>query len=241
MITVSVITALYNEEDSVPSLITNFEKLLASAHPDADYQFIFVNDGSKDKTVEALIEHLPKRWKSQLISHAVNKGFGAALRTGIENAHTDIVVCYDADSTYPVLDIIALVNKVKEGWDVASANPFHEAGALEKVPLWRQALTNTNALLYKVSLGNAKSIRLFSCAFRAYKKDVIKSVQFKSNGFGAASEILGRLLIKKYSVVEIPSTLSSRQFGYSKMNVRKAAIEHFRNIGMFLRIRFFKY
>jgi dolichol-phosphate mannosyltransferase len=239
---VSIITALYNEEESVLQLLENYRRLFSLKPPDIALEFVFVNDGSKDKTIQILTANLPQELKSTTFSHPVNKGFGAAMRTGIGLASGKIIVCYDADSTYPVEDIFKLIKLVQNGWDVASANPFGESVKLEKVPVWRQVLTKGNALLYRIALGKgASKISVFSCAFRAYKSSVIKPVSFKSNGFGAASEVLGRLLIKKYSVIEVPSQLSTRQFGYSKMNVRKATIEHLKNVGMFFKIRFFNY
>ena len=239
---VSIITALFNEEDSIPSLLSNYAELLKLSPPECQYEFLFVNDGSRDNSLNLLTSTLLKEWDYKVLTHSVNLGFGAALRTGIEAASGEIIVCYDADSTYPVEDILKLVNKINDGWDIASANPFHGRKVIERVPLWRQGLTRLNAGLYKVALGKAGGqVGIFSCAFRAYRREVIQSISFTSNGFGAASEILGRLILKKYNVIEIPSSLSTRQFGESKMNVRKAVGEHLRNVILFLRIKYLKH
>ena len=238
---VSVITAMYFEEDSVPQLLGNYKQLLQITPSDIQFQFVFVDDGSKDNTLTVLKERLPVDWNSKIEIHQINKGFGAALRTGIGSADGEIIVCYDADSTYPVSDILMLVRHVASGWDVVTANPFQETKILEKVPIWRQSLTLMNAALYKLALGKGSSqAKIFSCAFRAYKATVIKSLQFNSNGFGAASEILGRLILKGYKVLEVPSTLTTRQFGESKMNVKKAVIEHLKNVRLFFNIRYLK-
>jgi dolichol-phosphate mannosyltransferase len=236
---VSVITAMYFEEDSIPQLLQNYAQLLAASPVAWQYQFIFVDDGSKDATVAVLNKHLPKQWNAKIPIHETNKGFGAALRTGIENADGEIIVCYDADSTYPVTDIITLVDHVLAGWDVVTANPFIHSKVIQKVPLWRQSLTWMNAMLYKAVLGRGSSqAAIFSCAFRAYKSTVLKPVKFQSNGFGAASEILGRLILKGHRILEVPSVLTTRKFGESKMNVRKAVKEHLRNVKMFFKIRY---
>jgi glycosyltransferase involved in cell wall biosynthesis len=236
---VSVITAMYYEEDSVPQLLNSYKQLLSITPPDIQYQFVFVDDGSRDNTLPVLRQLLPSFLNNKIVVHEINKGFGAALRTGIANSDGEIIVCYDADSTYPVSDILILVSKVRSGWDVATANPFHESKLIENVPIWRQSLTWANAALYKMALGKGSAqASIFSCAFRAYRADVIKSIQFRSNGFGAASEILGRLILKGYKVLEVPSTLTTRQFGESKMNVRKAVFEHLKNVRLFFNIRY---
>lgn len=239
---ITVATAMYNEEDSVPLLLDNYKKLLASSPADWEYFFLFVDDGSKDATIKVLTERLPSHWNARVIEHVKNQGFGGALRTAIANATGDVFVCYDADSTYPVEDIITLVNDLNNGLDVVSANPFLIPNSMERVPLWRQLMTLANAGLYKLALGRSgRSVRIFSCAFRAYRMEVIKAVTFKSNGFGAASEILGRIIIDKRKVIEVYSALSTRQFGESKMNVRKAVAEHLRNVMLFAKIRYLNY
>jgi dolichol-phosphate mannosyltransferase len=238
---ISVIVALFNEEDSVPLLLSNLALLKKSSPDDYNYEFLLINDGSKDDTLGAL-EKNKTDLPIKVISHAQNKGFGAAFRTGIENATGEVIVCYDADCTYPILDSLSLIQKLSEGYAVVTANPFHESKKMEKVPIWRQALTWSNALLYKIVLGkNSNVVTVMSCAFRAYRSDVLKQTLFRSNGFGAASEVLGRMIINKQKVSELPSSLSARQFGVSKMNVRKAVKEHLGNLGLFMKIRFFKF
>src|SRR5262245_42913592 len=118
--TVSIVVAMYNEEESLPQL---FEKLgtLQSVKPrDWRLDFVLVNDGSSDRTVEVANRLKPVEWDAQILSHGVNRGFGAAIRTGFAAARGSIVVCYDADCTYPVEDIIRLVGEVLAGADVAT-------------------------------------------------------------------------------------------------------------------------
>ncbi len=239
---ISVISPMFNEEDSISLLVSNFIKLSRIAPKEWVIDFILVDDGSKDNTLDMIARQNTSGLSINVLKHLTNQGFGAAMRTGIEYAKGNIIVCYDADSTYPVEDVIRLVNKIHEGFDVASGNPFVSETILVKVPIWRQFLTRANAMAYKLVLGKmSKNITLFSCAFRAYKSDVIKPIKFRSNGFGAASEVLGRLIIHGNSVVEISSELSVRKFGVSKMNVRKAVTEHLRNIILFTKIRFLNY
>jgi glycosyltransferase involved in cell wall biosynthesis len=239
---VSIIVAMYNEEESIPSLMKNLKWLNEESKDMWDYEFILVNDGSQDQT-KLKIQETGTDWGTvRIIDHVQNQGFGSALRSGIETASGEIIVCYDADCTYPASDVITLVNKNLEGYDVASANPFQEDTVLKGVTFFRQILTRGNALLYRLAMGRrGRSIKIYSCAFRAYKAMVVKSLQFKSNGFGAASEILGRLLIAGASVVEVPSKLSVREFGTSKMNVKKAIKEHLKNCYVFWKIRWLNY
>jgi len=220
---------MYNEEESLPQL---FEKLgtLHSLKP-SDWRFdlVFVNDGSSDRTVEVAGRLKPSEWDVKMLSHSVNQGFGAAIRTGFAAARGEIVVCYDADCTYPVEDIIKLVREVLAGADVATADAFSNQGKNLRVPLWRRFLSNSNSWLYRLVVGpGGKDIQVYSCAFRAYRGDLVRALRFRSNGFGAASEILGRLILSGARIVQVDSVLTTREFGQSKMRVLKATLEHFK-------------
>ena len=136
--------------------------------PDWRLDFVLVNDGSSDRTLEVVSRLKPAGWDVQVLSHAVNQGFGAAIRTGFAAARGQIVVCYDADCTYPVEAIIRLVREVLAGADVATANAFSEQGKIVQVPLWRRFLSNANSWLYRLVVGRGgKDIQVYSCAFRS--------------------------------------------------------------------------
>jgi dolichol-phosphate mannosyltransferase len=218
---------MYNEEESLPQLIDQLSKL---PNPDAtgrQLEFVFVDDGSRDDTLSRLTQLLPSDWRAQVVEHDRNRGFGAALRSGIAAATGDIIVSYDADCTYPVEHILVLTQMVLDGCTCATANPFISQGDAQDVPLTRVLLSRANSFLYRLVVGfRASQSITFSCAFRAYRADVIKTIQFRSNGFGAASEIMGRLLLGGASVGQLPSTLTDRRFGTSKMKVVKTIREH---------------
>lgn len=241
---VSIITAMYNEEDSIRSLLANFRRLTEIIPNFYTISFILVDDGSKDSTVNNYLDEDKAILNIKLIQHTSNRGFGAAMRTGILNSEGEIVVCYDADSTYPIDDVIVLIEKLRLNPSVAavSATAFQESTIIAEVPLYRQFLTRMNSLAYKLVLGKgSKQVTVFSCAFRAYRTSVVRDIEFKSNGFGAAAELLGRLILLKCEIEEVPSVLSVRQYGTSKMNISKAVKEHAGNLIRFIRIRFFNY
>lgn len=226
---ISIVVAMFNEEESLPQLIERLTYLQSIKPSDWEFDFIFVNDGSSDGTLKTVDRLHPAEWKLQVLSHSVNQGFGAALRTGLKAVTGDVAVCYDADCTYPVEDILKLVREVLSGADVATANAFSNSGKIVRVPLWRKFLSNANSWLYRLAVGpGGKDIRIYSCAFRAYRTELLRDLQFRSNGFGAASEILGRLILAGARIVQVDSVLTTREFGQSKMRVVNATLEHFR-------------
>jgi len=228
----SVVVPCYQEIDAIPPLL---DALTAWRAGRGDVEILFVDDGSTDGTGEALRGAGARLRGARVLRHATNRGVGAAMRTGFEAARGRVVVCYDADRTYPLADVDRLVATLDEGFDVASASPFLAGAGLDGVPLWRRLLTRGAALAYRIALRRPTEVRTFSCAFRAYRGEVARRVRFRSDGFPAAAEILGGLIRDGARVKEVPSVLSERREGRSKMRVLRAALGHLGVLARLLR------
>jgi glycosyltransferase involved in cell wall biosynthesis len=203
-------------------------------------EIVFVDDGSTDATAARLAEIARADARVRVVTHAQNRGVGAAMRTGLQAARGLVRVVYDADRTYPAADIAALVADVHAGADVAGAAPLAAGGALERVPWFRRVLTQAAARAYRVVLGRrARGLTTFTCAFRAWRGPAALASLPASDGFPAAAEMLGRALLRGMRVVERPSALSVRTEGRSKMRVVRAAWGHLRVLArlLWLRIR----
>jgi dolichol-phosphate mannosyltransferase len=153
------------------------------------------------------------------------------MRTGFQHATGDIVVCYDADCTYPVDDILILALHIGDDADIVTASPYHSKGTTA-IPFHRLLPSKVLSLMYRTALrGRTQGIATFSCAFRAYKRPVLTAIDFQADGFLAASEILVRALLQGFRVVEIPSTLSDRKYGVSKMRFLPTVWSHLGLLG----------
>jgi dolichol-phosphate mannosyltransferase len=234
---VTVVVAMFNEEDSLPQLIQQLGYLNTLKPLDWNFEYVFVDDGSRDRTLAVVQELTPPSWKARIVQHQRNMGFGAGLRSGIDAASGDVIVSYDADCTYPIADTIGLVQHILAGSDCATADPFLEGQAAD-VPIQRMLLSRGNSLLYRLVVGSrARNLGTFSCAFRAYRASTIKACSFSSNGFGAASEILGRLVLSGAKIGSVSSNLSTRRYGQSKMRVARAIREHISVLSQLFRYR----
>ena len=95
MTRISVVIPAYDEEAAIGAVLEQVADALRGAG--LDYQIIVVDDGSSDRTVEVA----RSRADIQVWQHASNRGYGAALKTGIRHATGEIIVITDADGTYP--------------------------------------------------------------------------------------------------------------------------------------------
>jgi dolichol-phosphate mannosyltransferase len=160
------------------------------------------------------------------------------MRTGIAAATSDLILFYDADQPYPLEDVDRLLRALAGGADVATASPWAEGGSDQGVPAGRRALSRGAALAYRLVVGpSAHGVATFTCAFRAWRAPLLRSLAFRSDGFGAAAEMLGLALLEGARVAEVPSRLRARTAGASKMRVPRALAEHLRVLARLWRRR----
>jgi glycosyltransferase involved in cell wall biosynthesis/SAM-dependent methyltransferase len=228
---ISVVVACFDEEEALPALFAALGTLAAAAADRGlSIETVFVDDGSRDRTAEILAAHAAAAPGCRVVAHRENRGFGAAMRTGFAAARGRAVVAYDADATYPVTDVLLLAAALDTA-DVAGASPFAGGGSAEATPL-RRALSTGAAALYRLALrGRGRGLTAFTCAFRAYRREVLGGLSFRADGFLAAAEVLALLLVAGTRYVELPSRLSVRLHGRSKMKALRVGLAHLRLLG----------
>lgn len=230
--TVSFVIPCYQEVESLALLGPRLGEMPAD-------EIVFVDDGSCDGTWEALQGLAGEDRRVVCVRHEHNRGVGAAMRTGFEVSRGQVVVVYDADATYPLSDAVRLVEALDTAFvDVVTATPFAAGGGLDDVPLRRRLLSQGARLAWRLTVGEAaREISCFTCAFRAYRREALEQLVFEADGFAAAAEILGRLLLGGHRVAEVASTLGTRAAGQSKLRVGRALRGHLAAMGACLRSR----
>lgn len=226
---VSIVVPMKDEEGSIPVLERELAALeRALGEQGHALETILVDDGSTDGTAAAATRWCANGSRRRVLRHERNRGFGAGLRTGVAATTGEVVVSYDADCAYPASDVLLLLGEIRRGADVASATPFADGGAVRVGPV-RKALSLGCSSIYRIALrGRARGVRTFTCAFRAYRGDVVRDLAWRADGFLAAAEILALCLMRGARVVEVPSTLRARFAGTSKMRVARTALGHLR-------------
>jgi len=114
---VSVIIPIFNEYEGVPFLVESLNQFFGE-HPELNAEVIFVNDGSRDNTVERLSEMKHVTYKAKVISFSRNFGSHAALRAGISHASGEYICFNYADLQDPLELIIQMKDLMDKGHDI---------------------------------------------------------------------------------------------------------------------------
>lgn len=212
---ISVVIPAYNEAQAIGPTLDQIASVLSAAELEA--QIIVVDDGSDDGTAEEVAQYPAVR----LIKHAQNKGYGAALKTGIRQAQHNTIVILDADGTYPCAMIPHLAAQIGS-YDMAVAA---RTGSNVQIPLIRRpAKWSLNQLANYLS---GLKIPDLNSGMRAFKRDVVISYfRLLPSGFSFTSTLTLALLTNDYNVVYIPADYYPRT-GQSKLDPVRDTINFF--------------
>jgi len=198
-----VVIPAYNEAQWIGKVVGGVVK--------AGYITIVVDDRSKDDTAA-----LAEQAGAVVLCHVINRGQGAALRTGtnwsIENG-AEIVVHFDADGQFRVEDIARLVEPlVSSEAEVVFGSRFLDNTT--KLPWVKRHLIMPVARLVNRGLFGVKLTDPQS-GFRAFTAEVGRSLKWRQDRMAHASEILGAVVRGHRRTVEVPITVIYHEFGQS--------------------------
>lgn len=140
---ISVVVSVYNEELVLREFYQETGKILKTLPNHWDYELIFVNDGSRDTSIQILRELAKQDARVKVVNFSRNFGHEAAMIAGIDHASGDGIVCMDADLQHPPECILDIIQKFEEGYEVISM-----ARTQNKSAGWLKNFTS--AAFYKV-------------------------------------------------------------------------------------------
>ena len=219
---VTVTVPCYNEQAGLPSLVERLAALQRNGG--RGWQVLFVDDGSADDTFTRLLASVRREPWAKVLRHPVNLGLGAALRTAFRYIESPIVCTIDSDCTYPPERLPELVALLDDGAEIATASAWHPGSEKPQGGRIRIALSRAVSGLYKILIG--QDVHTFTCLYRAYRRDALERIRFRSNGFAAVAEIMLRGMLAGYRVRELPMRLEPRRFGESKLKIGDAIMAH---------------
>jgi glycosyltransferase involved in cell wall biosynthesis len=214
---------MYNEESNIASTVQAIEKVMAGIGK--PWELILVNDGSIDNTEETASRICREKPYARLLSYNPNRGRGRALRTGFAEAKGLYVITIESDLSWDASLMVEMLRMLEEGeTDMVLASPYMKGGGTVGVSAGRLMVSRLgNLILSLVIPGNFKMITQM---FRAYRREVVDSLELESDGKEIHLEILSKALALGYRAREVPAVLRSRGGGKSKFRLGKTAVSH---------------
>jgi dolichol-phosphate mannosyltransferase len=202
----SVVVPLFNEEESIAIL----QSEVSAALKDLDYEIIFVDDGSGDRTVE----RIEPKANVRVIRFEKNAGQSAAIYAGLEAAQGATVVLIDGDLQNDPADIPRLLAEIARGADLVCGYRAQRRDTLVK------RLTSWIANMVR-SRFTKDGVRDTGCTLKAMRRECVSAlVPFKGMHRFVPALIKGA----GYSLVEIPVNHRPRRFGQSKYGLGNRAV-----------------
>src|ERR1044072_8338049 len=196
---VSVLMPCLNEAETIATCIKKAQTWMVKNHVAGEV--MIADNGSTDgsqriaRVMEARVVDVPER------------GYGAALRAGIEAAAGKYVIMGDADDSYNFANLEPFVSKLRDGYDLVMGNRFAggiEPGAMPPLHkyLGNPVLTGIGRLLFR------SPCRDFHCGLRGFSKEAALKMDLRTPGMEFASEMVVKATLNKLRIIEVPTTLS---------------------------------
>ncbi len=179
----SLVMPAYNEEESIAAAIAEATRALCRLAN--SYEVIVIDDGSGDGTATAIQQAMTTDRNVRLISHATNRGYGAALRTGFDAARHPLIAFTDADCQFHLSDLSYLIARIQDH-DVVCG---FRVGRKDARP--RRFYSGCYNLLVRVLLG--VPVRDCDCALKLFRSETLSNLRIETNGFLVNAEILTKL------------------------------------------------
>lgn len=222
----SLIIPIYNEEYH----LTRFLSLIDALDVGITKELIFVDDKSKDRSLEILKSYDFKS-KVVIFEQTVNQGKGAAIQKGLEIAKGTVIGVQDADFEYRMSDIIALLTPlVNDECDVVYGSRYKKNAAQVHRTyhyLINRLLTTLSNLMSGLYLTDMET------CYKFFKADVVKNVKITSNRFGFEPEITAKIARLKVRIFEFPISYHPRNYEQGKKITWKDGIAAFYHIVRF--------
>lgn len=219
---VSVIIPMFNEEENVLKTLQDVKKVLEPYH---QFEIIAVDDGSSDDTLNLLKQSASENPEVKVLKHPTNMGMGKALITGFQKATGDVIITLDADLSYDPNYIPLLVWKLnEENADIVIGSQYMEGGKTEDIPFIRLFVSKMANRIVGYSMN--EKISTVTGILRAYRKEVLDSIELESRGTAINPEILSKAIALGFKIIEVPVTLKARELGESKVQFRSTTISH---------------
>jgi glycosyltransferase involved in cell wall biosynthesis len=220
----SIFFPFWDEEENIERVVRDAVKVAQSVA--SKWEIIMIDDGSKDRTHEIVKSLSRQDSRLRVVHHPINRGYGAALRSGLEAAKYDFIVFTDGDGQFDFSEVIKFLEKIENADLVIGFRKKRSDKNLGKRLLLMNLLKVWDLILFKFYF------RDIDCGFKMFKREAIeKLVPLRSEGAMITTEILAKAKRKKLKIAEVGVAhyprLKGHQSGANFPVVIRAILESF--------------
>lgn len=207
---ISIVVPVFNEEESLGAFYKELSLVILDL--DKNYEIIFVDDGSQDRSLDILKGFFSKNKNVKIFSFRKNQGKSEALTYGFEKASGDYIITLDADLQDKPSEISKLLSKIKkEGFNLVCGWRRNRKDSYAKI-IASRAFNSLASFFWGVKLHD------YNCGLKVYDRDAAKSLRL----YGGLHRFIPLLVFQQgFSVTEIPVEHEVRRFGKSKYGFSK--------------------
>lgn len=198
-IELTILMPCLNEAETLASCIIKAKDFLN--HEKISGEILVADNGSQDGS-----QQIAEKYGARVI-HVPDRGYGAALRHGINQAAGQFIIMGDADDSYDFLHLSSFLTKLREGYDLVMGNRFKGNIKPGAMPLLNKYLGNPvlsfiGKVFFKSPIGD------FHCGLRGFKREAIQALNLQTTGMEFASEMVVKASLCQLKMTEVPTTLS---------------------------------
>jgi glycosyltransferase involved in cell wall biosynthesis len=204
----SIFFPVYNDWGTIPSMVVLAEAAAVGAGID-DYEIILVDDGSQDRTQRVVDELAARVAAVRVIRHEVNRGYGAALRSGFGAARKQFIFYTDGDAQYDPSELETLIERVRPGVDVVNGFKVKRNDPWYRVVVgW--LYQHFARLLFRLPISDV------DCDFRLMRRETLGRIQLRQDSGVICLELIKKLTMAGARFEEAPVSHHFRASGRSQ-------------------------
>lgn len=206
----SVIIPVFNEDRYIRDVVASVRQV------PIETEIIIVNDGSTDQTRERLQSIEREHPGVTVLQHDVNRGKGAAIRTGIAKATGDVVIIQDADLEYDPAEYPRLVEPIQRGKaDVVFGSRFIGGESHRVLYYWHslgnRLLTTLSNIVTNLNMTDME------CCYKVFRREIIQTITLEEDRFGFEPEVTAKVArIRGVRVFEVGVSYAGRTYEEGK-------------------------
>jgi glycosyltransferase involved in cell wall biosynthesis len=217
---ISVFLLAHNEEDNIERVVEGFKAELPKLTD--DYEIIVVNDGSSDDTGQIVERMAASDRHVRVVDHPLNRGYGAAVISGINAASKPYVLLSDGDGQFDPADAPLLAAKVID-YDVVAGRRIRRAD-----PVMRRLNGKAWSILMRLLFG----IRItdVDCGFKLFRRELLVNLELEAKGAMITTELMAKLAGRGARITEVGIRHLPRLAGEQSGNSLRVILRAFKEL-----------